>query len=382
MPNKILKKLKEEIGFGMAKFYFDPYSLVKLHVVETTSGSRLTHINKYIEPEWIKVDRSSDEIPMPQVMGDFFNHLLKGNKEQISYILDWLYLACFKRAETYLVLNGAKGAGKNTLFEIAQGLIGSKYCAIAPKSLGTTTFNAVLRDRRLVLFDEFKFTFDVHQTAKRMINEEQAIERKGIDVGEPTKTFNSFMIFHNSPADMYLERDDRRFSVLDIADTKLNEAFSEEWVQSLIKAFRDPDSNLLSDFGWYLKKRGDRRSLEHKINPMNPYKGEKFYEIVDYHLPVWIRAIINMLESGDLDGAVEYVINFAEIDKVIKERLSLGKTNYTRRIETISAYLDSYRYEGKYCIGKVFKDIGNKNMLTIRLHDEILARFGYKEVEI
>ena len=351
----------------MAEFFFDPYNPDLKIVTKDTDGGAMTHINTYIKPKWMKNAEASKKCP--EVLDQFMKHLLP-NAEQREYCLQWMAEAIFGRNETYLVLNGDKGVGKNTIYEIMKAVVGARYSVTAPASLTTSHFNSVLMNKRLILLDEYKITRSNHLFLKKIINKNQTIEKKGFDADTEIETFNSFMVFHNSVSDMYVEKDDRRFSVLDITHKNLTAIWTPDYIHELMVDLNDPSSEITKAIGQYLMY-----IFKAEFNNVTPFKGEKFHEIVEYHMPTWLQIVVAMVENGEVkNGAISF-------KKEIEKRLSnemMGKKKIQWRKSTLQKTLKEYRYKDQWVLGEITSN-GTGGSLQLEINKELLEEFGYEE---
>jgi len=351
----------------MAEFFYDPYNPdIKILTKDTLSGE-MVFINTYVKPYWMKGAEASDKCP--EVLSTFMKHLLP-NSEQRKYCLQWMAEAVFGRNETYLVLNGDKGVGKNTIYEILKAVIAPRYSVTAPASLTTSHFNSVLMNKRLILLDEYKITRSNHLFLKKIINKNQTIERKGQDADTEMETFNSFMVFHNSVSDMYVEKDDRRFSVLDLTHKNLTEIWTPDYIHELMIDLNDPKSEIIKEIGQYLM-----HISKEEFNTVTPFKGEKFHEIVEYHMPTWLQIVVAMVENGEVKNGV---ISFK---KEIEKRLSnemMGKKKIQWRKSTLQKTLKEYRYRDRLVLGEITSN-GTGRALQLEINKDLLEEFGYEE---
>ncbi len=353
----------------MARFYFNPYDITSKVIRKEVSGLDMVHINTYSPPMWRKNANINEEIP--ELLNEFMTHLVP-IEEQREYCLSWMAEAVFGRNETYLVLNGDKGVGKNTIYEIMKAVISPRYCVTAPASLTTSHFNNVLKDKRLILLDEYKITRSNHLFLKKIINKNQTIEKKGVDADKEFETFNSFMVFHNDVSDMYIERDDRRFSVLDITKTNLLELWDADQIHELIVELNKPESELTKAIGEYLLYRFE--NIE--FNNVLPFKGERFHEIVEYHMPTWLQIVVAMIENGDvIDGEISFK---KEIEKKLANEM-MGKKKIQWRKTTLDKVLKEYKYKDKFNIGKIEKD--GKGLL-LKINQELLDQFDHYGLDV
>ena len=138
-----------------ARISFNPYSPKILDFKNDEYGRPCNFINIYRKPLWqlsddIGVEEGRKYKPSP-LFFEFMNHLFP-DKECQEFVFDWLHYALTDRCETYLVLNGAKGIGKNLFSELlCKPLMGEKNHKIAHPSALTSDFNAILADSRMIV---------------------------------------------------------------------------------------------------------------------------------------------------------------------------------------------------------------------------------------
>lgn len=353
----------------IAKFIFDPYTDMRVRRGSVDSGTRdMVFINTYSAPEWRRGAEAVEKCP--EFLSVFMGHLFMDNQEQIDYCLRWMAEAMLGRNETYLVLNGDKGVGKNTLYEIMKAVVSPKYAVTAPQSLTTSHFNSVLNNKRLILLDEYKINRTNHLFLKKIINKYQTIERKGVDADREFETFNSFMIFHNDISDMYLEKDDRRFSALDITTKNLLELWSADEIEDYMRELNNPHSELTKEIGSYLLWVGTK-----EFKNATPFKGKKFHDIVEFNMPTWLQIVVAMIENGEVKkGRISFK---KEIEKKLSSEM-MGNKKVQWRKSTLEKYLKEYRYKDRYCIGTI--EGGTKAGLELLVNPDLLELFNY-EVE-
>ncbi len=362
------RKVIVNTAMPIAKFIFDPYSEVRVKRGSVDSGTReMVFINTYSLPQWRVGAVPNSECP--EFLTTFMNHLFCGDKRQIEYCLKWMAEAVVGRNETYLVLNGDKGVGKNTLYEIMKAVISPRYSVTAPQSLTTSHFNSVLNNKRLILLDEYKITRANHLFLKKIINKYQTIEKKGFDADKEVETFNSFMIFHNSVSDMYLEKDDRRFSVLDITGKNLLKLWTADEIDGYMRELNDPSSELTKSIGEYLLY-----VALGEFNNATPFRGNKFHEIVEYHLPTWLQIVVAMVENGEVkQGRISFK---KEIEKKLANEM-MGKKKVQWRKSTLEKTLREYRYKDTWELGTI--EGGSKAGLELVVNKDLLEQFNYME---
>lgn len=341
-----------------AHMSFNPYRPDQVYIQEY-ANKKTTHINTYLKPEW-QLDKALEEeeikkfTKIPTILQDFFEHLVPDDNCR-EYLYDWLHYALTTRCETYLVLNGAKGIGKNILSEfICKTLLGSSNHKVAHQA-ALKGFNAILVDCRMIVFDEFKITDqqDIN-TLKRIINPIQMIEFKGLDTGKNQETFNSFIISNNALSDLWLNWDERRFSVMDLTDVKLREIWTKEKIDKSVAVFSDPQSEEMIAFGYWLMYRKPKVMQDR----FSDYKGEHFYRICYSSMFEWCKMLIDDITSNPTVGY------FEESDLRMKFKERTGGSQRFPNITKVIDFLANYKHNGEHYLGVVEKD-GDTNYIQI-----------------
>jgi hypothetical protein len=348
---------------------FNPYSPLPIDFRPDQYGRPCNFLNTYKKPAW-QYDRrltpaEAAGFKPPELFKEFMMHLFP-DQECRRYVLDWLHFALTDRCETYLVLNGAKGIGKNLFSEsLCKPLMGSHNHKIAQPSALESNFNALLKECRMIVFDEFRVDSpDKINKLKRYVNEEQMIERKGVDVGETTKTFNSFIISNNSTEDMKISWDDRRFSVADLTKVKLLDVWSTDKVDELLAVFADPEQ--MRSIGYWLMYR------KPMYNKYGAFKKKHFYDLCYASFTEWQKCLIDMATSK------QYVeITNAELRKEYRKRTDSARIAGFSKIKD---FIENYRHEGEYSLGEVFKAAGDT--WTLELSDHFAATGEIETAEV
>lgn len=166
--------------------------------------------------------------PVPGDCGLFWAHLkdiiCAGDEERYRYVRRWLAHAIQKPAEmpeTALVLRGGQGAGKGTLVNIYGQLFGIHFQAISQMEQLLGKFNAHMQEAILVFGDEVTWGGNKQSEGalKAMITEpHMLIERKGLDTIR-CANYRRFIFASNEDWPIALGKGDRRFLVLDVAET-------------------------------------------------------------------------------------------------------------------------------------------------------------------
>lgn len=344
---------------------FNPYLPKQLDFRPDQYGRPCNFLNTYKKPEW-QEDREITSMEAagckpPQVFVDFMVHLFP-DKDCRTFVLDWLHFALTDRCETYLVLNGAKGIGKNLFSEnLCKPLMGANNHKVAQPSALTSDFNALLKDSRMIVFDEFRVdSAEKVNKLKRYVNEEQMIEKKGVDVDATQKTFNSFIISNNDMADMKISWDDRRFSVADITKIKLREAWTKEKINDFLEMCKD--NVQMKQLGYFLLYRKPQHTK------FSYYQGKHFYDLCYTSFSEWQKILI------DLSTSKQYrEITNADLKKEYRRRVETTRLPSYARIKD---FVENYRHMGEHSLGEIYKQTSEIWVLSLA------DRFAGDEVAI
>jgi hypothetical protein len=368
---KTFKENRDTAGIDpiRGRIEFNPYSPKPIDFRPDQYGRPCNFLNTYKKPEWQEgreiTKMEAEGCKPPQIFIDFMLHLFP-DKECRTFVLDWLHFALTDRCETYLVLNGAKGIGKNLFSEnLCKPLMGINNHKIAQPSALTSDFNALLRDSRMIVFDEFRVdSAEKINKLKRYVNEEQMIERKGVDVDATTKTYNSFIISNNDMADMKISWDDRRFSVADITKIKLREAWTKEKIDEFLALCKDP--YLMKQLGYWIMYRKPTHTK------FDAYKKRHFYDLCYTSFSEWQKVLVDLATSKQYRE-----ITNTDLKKEYRRRTETTRLPSYARIKD---FIENYRHEGEYSLGEVFKQ--TSEVWVLSLADKFAGEEVYSEPEL
>lgn len=325
-------------------FKYDPYDISTMNMIPYENFNILK-INLYSPPAWRLSDQPETQ-ECPELIWRFLCHLFPSPKSR-NYVLDWCYWALVKRQETYLVLNGAKGIGKGLFQKLLRMLVGRDNYAEAPEGLLDSQFNSVLDKKRIIVFDELKVDKERHTRLKRYINKFQNIEKKGMDADKSIETFNSFVIANNDEKDMYIEYDDRRFSVMDMTDKGLYESMDKEEVAELDRLIEEEDADLAFAFGYFIYNRGYKYHDEFSI-----YKGDKFYKLAHSSLAAWKKLLLDKILIDK-----ESHINIERLRKL--DKANNPRSQFPKDMQRIQDFVTNYRHNGTEVLGTLYQEDGD-----------------------
>lgn len=285
------------------RFTFDPWVLESFYYKELDRVKTL-FINFYSPPKWRHLEVSP---VMPEIIEEFLNHLFPNEKAK-RYIYHWLYNLIVKRNQTYLCLIGARGVGKNIFAEeLCGALVGLDHFDKVGDSLLEDKFNAPLKNKRLIILDEVDVDQDRKvNRLKSFGNDMIPIESKGKDSKKETN-YNSFIIATNSLDGMKFGPEERRFSIPEISEIKLDHVWNSDKISHLVKELRDPDSQVVADFGNWILQNG--KILEQ--DEFYCYKGAYFFEILHISMADWQKTVVDEIVNNP--KKIHFTKNLARI---------------------------------------------------------------------
>lgn len=340
---KTFKEAMERVEPIRGRIEFNPYFPQPITFREDQYGRPCNYLNIYKKPEWQDdknlINPEEESFSIPPIFDRFFKQLFP-REDAREYVLDWLHYALTDRCETYLVLNGAKGIGKNIFSEyICKGLMGANNHKMAQTGALETNFGALLKDCRMIILDEVRVdTAEKVNRLKRFVNEDQMLEFKGVDVDATTKTFNSFIISNNLQDDMKaISWDDRRFSVMEMTKEKLRDSWKDREIRAVVDACQDMD--IMREFGYYIMYR------KPKTSKYEPFKKDHFYALCYNSFTEWQKVIIDLATSK-----LFREISHADLKKEYRKR-----TEGTRlpSYSKIKDFIENYRHLGVHSIGDI-----------------------------
>jgi hypothetical protein len=336
---------KDSLMIG--KVVYDPYDVVPITDV-VLDGRNALRLNLYTPPLW----RTREFTPScPEPIKKLLQHLFPVADHR-SYVLDWMYRTILSRNECYLVLNGAKGVGKGVFMALMRAISGQHNYSEAPDSLLDSQFNSVLDRKRVIALDEFRVDKEKHTKLKRYANKFQNIEKKGIDADKLIETFNSFIIANNDETDMYIEFDDRRFSVPELTQLRLEETLTTEEIDALMEEFEDAESEIVGSFGHWLLNRKERSPYGNS----EALKSDKFYRLVYVSLAQWQKWLVDEIAKAKDLGEKE--LNLTMARKTAERKNTFRIPQYSK----VKDFLINYRPQEGDQLG-LLKKVDNQEIV-------------------
>ena len=294
-------------------------------------GMQETVFNRYSPPEFLQEDHTGEDKLDPlfiRFMDTFF-----GNEASKQYTINWIYHSLFSKMETYLMFVGIGGTGKNLLMEACRELHGRTNFTKAPPSCLFKEFNPHLLNCTMTVYDEVDFATRNNRGAaaknrlKEWANKMVPIELKNV-TAKTKHIFCSGILATNNDSDVHLEVSDRKFSPVELTETRMINKFTDDEIIQMWKYIYE-ESFQSAFFKWLEENKEDN------FNSHKEYKGDKFYKLVVTSLPVWAREIrAKVLEGNNLYLAVsnlkeeiptlpntdriqEFLLSYLEVDSTI-----------------------------------------------------------------
>jgi hypothetical protein len=263
---------------------------------KTSRGEIVSTFNKWDPAPWARDWEPHRNGKLPEAPGLFktLMEVLTGSERDRLSIQAWLRDATFTKADPILVLCGIPGIGKN-LFTATLGkaLVGENNFKSASRGFSRSMFHSNVADCRLFFLDETPLTRSARETLKDYHSGSAAIERKGIDVGDPEPIHASFILANNDKELIQLEFSDRKFYLPDLNNKSLEIVMgkkeAEKFAVDLIAACQD--LSFLQDVANYLSYTFPEGSSR------NFYKNTTvFTEVCTASLPSWFASVKNLHE--------------------------------------------------------------------------------------
>ena len=285
---------------------YEPFRNRVLH----KSNDELDAFNRYHPPKWKKdyfYHKSKIvQAPLPQIYHDFFMHFTNGDEDSYEYLLDWASNSLKSKNRTYLLCIAAKGIGKNILYDILEGVHGKTNSIITNDTVLKEKFNKQLMNKTLIAFNEVDIRRDSEiDRLKAYADDYMSVEGKGKDAMQ-VRNYASVLIYSNRSGSVRIEADDRRFSVLELTDTKLQHStyfkhtddgsYNENDFQEKIEELLDENNlDALARFLWH-------RKISHNMN--FPFRSKRYEEMIESALTEWELLMLEKVLPSNLGKTV------------------------------------------------------------------------------
>ncbi len=351
-PWHILIKKEKDLANSLfsniiqCEFMFHPHK-PRLEIVDSKhkefKDTEYWIYNIYQPPKWRKVKYDENAVHNCPIRIKLFLEHLFPDAECLQFVQKWLYFAFQHRNETYLLLNAGKGVGKGIFQSLASALVGAQNYAIPSSGFLSKEFNAIMRNKRLLILDEIKMNRDNIDKLKRYINGRISIEAKGIEASSQEENFCSFIISSNNMTDALIECDDRRFAVLDVTKKHLLEVFTEREITDFVADLEDPNSTDVVEYAHYLTKQFGHLSIKNNIHDV--YRGRRFWELVYASLTEWQKIIVDDYTNTDIESK--------SVSDYYSTKMRNRGLKFPLNVSKVEDFLVNYRHNGLHNIAAI-----------------------------
>ncbi len=191
-----------------------------------------------------------------KVLTGFLKEVIcSSNNEHFQYLIQWVARAIQKPGEigeVALVLRGARGVGKTTIYTIMKRIFGNNCILIDRPELLTRGFNSHLRECVFAVADESVFVGNKKENEilkNQITGKTFNLEPKGVDV-KTVPSYLTLVIISNNEHIINAVEDERRYFVLDVCDihkqdydyfNKLNAAINGDELRCFFKKIMQYD---------------------------------------------------------------------------------------------------------------------------------------------
>jgi len=234
LRNVLDKDAMKDLVIRPCEFVYDPFKRERVY----EGDDLISYFNNYEPPSWMvdeygqykEVERVDK---MPELFHRFFIHLSNGKESEYNYMVKWLANSIQDRNFCVLTAIGAPGIGKGVLGNIMLGLVGLSNFTKTDNKLISKDFNAQIRNKRLVFCDEINIKKTNHMNKfKDLVNDKIEIEGKGKDA-KLDDNYASIYVASNNLDSLYIPENDRRFSVIELTNNRLDSNFTVEEIEQL-----------------------------------------------------------------------------------------------------------------------------------------------------
>ena len=234
LRNVLDKDAMKDLVIRPCEFVYDPFKRERVY----EGDDLISYFNNYEPPTWMvdeygqykEVERVDK---MPELFHRFFTHLSNGKESEYNYMVKWLANSIQDRNFCVLTAIGAPGIGKGVLGNIMLGLVGLSNFTKTDNKLISKDFNAQIRNKRLVFCDEINIKKTNHMNKfKDLVNDKIEIEGKGKDA-KLDDNYASIYVASNNLDSLYIPENDRRFSVIELTNNRLDSNFTVEEIEQL-----------------------------------------------------------------------------------------------------------------------------------------------------
>jgi hypothetical protein len=257
------------------------------------------------------------------------DNLCNGNPDLYQYLMGWMARAVQKpdaTGEVAVVLRGRKGTGKSLFVKTFGALFGRHFWQVSDARHIVGNFNAHLRDCVVLFADEAFWAGDKkHESVlKALITEETiVVERKGVDA-EAAPNYVHLIMASNAQWVVPASEDERRFLVLDVAATHIQDKAYFGAVDADLKTGSHAGS-LGDGYGHLLHalQTWDISNFDHRTVPHTEALSEQKIHSLETHEEWWF---------GKLRDGMLQPLHAGWLEPIPKDQLLDDYLSYAQRI--------------------------------------------------
>ena len=283
-----LSQMQQSFGVNIAhKIVYAKrfYSPRQTRIGQDENG--IAKLNSYVPPMWAHNNyffgKNIEDSKLPKCYSQFFTHLFP-NEASKEYMLDWIANSLRRQNQTYLILIGEKGIGKNIFSQILRKVHGEMNALETSSKTLNGEFNAELSGRTLVCFDELQLSESeiALDRFKSLVNPQIRIEGKGQNA-EFLENFLNVVVLSNRDSAIPLEdAEDRRYSFLDLTEVPLRNAF-ENLDNFIVELLKEENIEALAKNLW-------NRKITH--NMLQPFSSDAVLRILESQRKDWEQDLL------------------------------------------------------------------------------------------
>lgn len=229
----ILNDIK--VNSPMIRTTFDPN--LESGLIKSTDDELVHQYNLYEAPAWEYLEATGE--PDPLVI-KFYDHLIPDSNQRKIFFSEINHIITSRLQIAQLLFSKVKGTGKNTYVNHMKHLVGPHNYFPLESGFLSNNFSGEIRHRRLLFIDEARLTNEKDKDKfKSLLNDEIPTQAKFQETTK-SKNYASFILAVNHSHSIWVEPNDRRFSIYDVTETKLEKSFTKQEIKTLVhKLFTD-----------------------------------------------------------------------------------------------------------------------------------------------
>lgn len=253
------------------------------------------------------------------LLAHIHENVCAGDDEAYEWVMNWLALLVQHPAEppgTALVLKGKPGTGKGILANMVGRLWGVHFTTVTNKKHLTGGFNIHLFGRRLIFVDEGVYGGDPREADLMKVMITEPVVQWEEKHKSPFSDFNrmAFIIASNRESAAAVMENERRFTVLEVADNRAND---RAYFGKVVRQMNDGgDAALL-----YLLM---KRDVGTGPDPRRIIKRAVAFEVFLEHAPPEIKALHRALDEACLPGSIKNLENTANSFEFFDQMQAFG----------------------------------------------------------